>query len=134
MELLTTSQPLAPDAVELPADHAIVLFGATVDLAKRKLLPGLFHLAVSGLLPERYRIVGTSRRALTDDEFRVHARESVGQFGRREAMAEAWDEYEQLLSYAPSDTGDAAALLEAVERAGAEIGGGAERLYYLSVP
>src|SRR5712691_2025652 len=118
----------------VPNDHAIVLFGATGDLAKRKLLPGLFHLAVSGLLPERYRIVGTSRRALTDDEFRALAREAVEEFGRREATAESWDEFEQLLSYASSDTGEAGELAEAVERAEAEIGGDAQRLYYLSVP
>jgi glucose-6-phosphate 1-dehydrogenase len=134
MELMTTPRPLSSDAVEIPGDHVIVLFGATGDLAKRKLLPGLFHLAVSGLLPERYRIVGTSRRALTDDEFRSLARESVEEFGRREATAESWDEFERLLSYASSDTGGAGELIEAVERAEAEIGGDPERLYYLSVP
>jgi glucose-6-phosphate 1-dehydrogenase len=44
-----------------PGSHVIVVFGATGDLARRKLLPGLFHLAAAGLLPERYRIVGTAR-------------------------------------------------------------------------
>ena len=47
-----------------------VLFGATGDLARRELIPGLFHPAVSRLLPERYRIVGTSRKRLSDDEYR----------------------------------------------------------------
>ena len=46
-----------------PDDHVIVMFGATGDLAKRKLLPGLFHLAEVGLMPERYRIVGTAPAA-----------------------------------------------------------------------
>src|SRR6266516_401674 len=134
MELMTTPRPLLPDTVEIPGDHVIVLFGATGDLAKRKLLPGLFHLAVSGLLPERYRIVGTSRRTLTDDEFRTLAREAVEEFGRREAAAESWDDFERLLSYASSDTDAAGELVEAVERAEADIGGDPERLYYLSVP
>ena len=43
-----------------PDDHVIVLFGATGDLAKRKLLPGLFHLHAAGLLPHEYRIIGSS--------------------------------------------------------------------------
>jgi len=47
-------------AIARPHDHVIVLFGATGDLAKRKLLPGLFRLAAAGLLPERYRIIGTA--------------------------------------------------------------------------
>jgi glucose-6-phosphate 1-dehydrogenase len=46
--------------VTRPDDHVIVLFGATGDLAKRKLLPGLFHLARAGLLPDGYRIVGSA--------------------------------------------------------------------------
>ena len=53
---------------EVPPDHVFVLFGATGDLAKRKILPGLFHLAVAGLLPKEYRIIGCSRQqsVLTD--------------------------------------------------------------------
>jgi glucose-6-phosphate 1-dehydrogenase len=47
------ARPLVPD------DHVLVLFGATGDLAKHKLLPRLFHLAVAGMMPERYRIVGS---------------------------------------------------------------------------
>src|SRR3954468_19293220 len=44
-----------------PQDQVIVLFGATGDLAKRKLLPGMFHLAQVGLMPERFRIIGAAR-------------------------------------------------------------------------
>ena len=43
-----------------PEAHVIVLFGATGDLARRKLIPGLFHLGQAGLLPHEYRIVGTT--------------------------------------------------------------------------
>ena len=43
-----------------PDNHVIVLFGATGDLAKRKLLPGLFHLAKSGLLPDSYQVIGSA--------------------------------------------------------------------------
>jgi glucose-6-phosphate 1-dehydrogenase len=43
-----------------PDNHVIVLFGATGDLAKRKLLPGLFHLHAAGLLPRDYRVIGSA--------------------------------------------------------------------------
>jgi glucose-6-phosphate 1-dehydrogenase len=45
-----------------PENHVIVLFGATGDLAKRRLLPGLFRLASADLMPERYQIIGSARR------------------------------------------------------------------------
>jgi glucose-6-phosphate 1-dehydrogenase len=118
----------------MPADHVIVLFGATGDLAARRLLPGLFHLAVSGLLPDGYRIVGTSRRELTDAEFRACARAAIDHNGRHEAMPETWERFERRLSYASSDVGRAEALAAAVARAERELGGDAARLYYLSVP
>ena len=126
------SEGLSPGPV--PNDHVIVLFGATGDLAKRKLLPGLFHLSAAGLLPEQFRIVGTSRRPLTDDEFRAAARKAVDEFGRREATDETWDEFAESLSYAASDVGAAGGLAEAVARAEDEIGGEPGRLFYLSVP
>ena len=65
-----------------PDDHLVVLFGATGDLAKRKLLPGLFRLAQAGLLPPRYRIVGTALDDLDDHAFR-RARPHCGRRVRR---------------------------------------------------
>ena len=56
--------------------YVIVLFGASGDLARRKLLPGMFHLARAGLLPE-YRIVGTSLDVLDTDGFRAFARQAL---------------------------------------------------------
>jgi glucose-6-phosphate 1-dehydrogenase len=111
----------------------LVLFGATGDLARRKLLPGLFHLGEAGLLPERCRIVGVSRDALSTDEFKRFVHGAVDQFGRRPASGESWEEFAGLLSYVDSDAGPAA-LGEAVARAEAEVGADAMRLHYLSVP
>jgi glucose-6-phosphate 1-dehydrogenase len=69
-----------PDPTDIPSNliaplrpHVIVLFGATGDLARRKLLPGLFHLSQAGLLPE-CRIIGTSLDDFDDDGFRDFAR------------------------------------------------------------
>jgi glucose-6-phosphate 1-dehydrogenase len=133
MTVMTEAPARTVDGVPVPGDHLLVLFGATGDLARRKLLPGLFHLGEAGLLPDRYRIVCVSRAALTDDEFRAFAHAAVDEFGRRPADGEAWQEFARLLSYVDSDDG-APALTETVARAEDEIGPEAERLHYLSVP
>src|SRR5260370_9065778 len=66
-----------------PDDHVIVLFGATGDLARRKLLPGLFHLAKAGLMPAKYQIIGSSpaTSALSADDFRQRAKDARRGFG-----------------------------------------------------
>jgi len=78
----TTSRRPARGGIRRPDDHVIVLFGATGDLAKRKLLPGLFHLAAAGLLPRKYRIIGSSpaRFGLSSADFRAHARQAAQDF------------------------------------------------------
>ena len=65
-----------------PDNHVIVLFGATGDLARRKLLPGLFHLHAAGLLPKDYRVIGCAptKYALTDEQFKEHAAEACSDF------------------------------------------------------
>ncbi|HEY3434414.1 MAG TPA: hypothetical protein VGK41_02055, partial [Solirubrobacterales bacterium] len=78
---------------EVPRDQVIVLFGATGDLAKRKLLPGMFHLAQVGLMPARFRIVGTARTSLGDDDFRSLARDSVAGPSRERGDSEAWERF-----------------------------------------
>jgi glucose-6-phosphate 1-dehydrogenase len=133
MTVLTEAPTTTMEGVLVPDDHVLVLFGATGDLSRRKLLPGLFHLAQAGLLPEHYRIVCVSREALTDDEFRAFAHAAIDEFGRRPADGEAWDEFSRLLSYVDSDAG-AAALTEEIARAESEIGPEPNRLHYLSVP
>ena len=64
-----------------------MLFGATGDLAKRKLLPGLFHLFAAGLLPKEFRIIGSSppQFALTDEQFREHAEQACHRLRHHQA-------------------------------------------------
>ena len=78
----------------VPDDHVIVLFGALGDLSTRKLLPGLFHLDRAGLMPARYKIIGTSRKGGSDDEFRRVARRAIG-----EAAGETWERFAHGLSF-----------------------------------
>ena len=80
----TGENPLVEGIERLPVHPtALVIFGATGDLAKRKLLPALYNLAHEGALPERFALVGNARSEMDDDEFREMAIESVREFSRR---------------------------------------------------
>ncbi|WP_320670423.1 glucose-6-phosphate dehydrogenase [Patulibacter defluvii] len=76
--------PLAEGLDQLPPPSStLVIFGATGDLARRKLLPALYNLAHEGSLPERFHLVGVSRGELSDDEYREQVRQAVERFSRR---------------------------------------------------
>jgi glucose-6-phosphate 1-dehydrogenase len=130
-----SSPPVQPDS-QVPDNHVIVLFGATGDLAKRKIIPGLFHLASAGLLPERYRIIGSAPAAfaMSSDAFRAYARDAVERFGTSKPEGVVWDDFGRSLSFAVADPDDCAGLPEAVKDAEAEIGGHVRRLLHLAVP
>jgi len=113
----------------VPEDHIIVLFGALGDLARRKLLPGLFHLDRAGLMPAGYKIIGTSRKGGSDDDFRRVARDAIG-----EAAGDMWERFAQGLSFSAFRAGEPEPLQEAVARAEGELGGEPRRLHYLSIP
>jgi glucose-6-phosphate 1-dehydrogenase len=113
--------------------HVIVLFGATGDLAARKLLPGLLHLSQSGMLPE-FRIIGTSTSELTDEDFRHLARHACDQYATGKISLLQWAGFEQRLSFVPLSAGPDG-LAAAVKAAEASIGGdNVRRLHYLSIP
>ncbi len=112
--------------------HVIILFGATGDLAARKLLPGLLHLAMTGMMPD-YRIVGASTSTLTDEEFRHLARHAVDQYSTDKISLLSWANFEKRLTFCSTSAGPEA-LSEAVASAENEIGGEPRRLHYLSVP
>src|SRR6516165_134161 len=119
-----------------PDNHVIVLFGATGDLAKRKLLPGLFHLHAAGLLPKEYRIIGSSpvQYALTDEQFKEHAQQACDDFCITKPTDPSWPSFAERLSFGAAEPGNTTALEEAVQRAEKEIGGPVRRLYHLAVP
>ena len=119
-------------AVEALPPHVIVLFGATGDLAKRKLLPGLGYLQQSRFTPD-VRIVGTAMDDLSTDEFRALAKSAIDSFGTHKLSAEAWTEFADKLTYVPQGAGPEG-LTSAVKSAEALLGENARRLHYLSVP
>lgn len=112
--------------------QVVVLVGATGDLARRKLLPGLFHLCSAGFIPA-WRIVGCSLDDLDAEGFRRFARAALDEFGSRKVDQAAWEAFAATLDYVPLSAG-APALAEAVARAEAELGTESRRLHYLSVP
>ena len=144
MTIQTTSPPVsAPTQFENPLDvagarmapvppHVIVLFGACGDLSKRKLIPGLLHLAQAGLLPE-CRIVGTSLEDLDRDGFSRLAHDACVEFSRAPMSEDDWVSFAATLSYVPQSAG-ATGLAAAVAAAEAELGADVHRLHYLSVP
>ncbi len=80
----TAENPLVEGLERLPVHPtALVIFGATGDLAHRKLFPALYNLAHEGALPERFELIGVSRSTWSHEEFRAMARESIERFSRR---------------------------------------------------
>jgi glucose-6-phosphate 1-dehydrogenase len=81
--------PLVEGLERLPVRPTVlVIFGATGDLAHRKLLPAIYNLAHDGALPERFELVGVARRDESDDEFRRITSESIERFSRRKPNPE----------------------------------------------
>jgi len=112
--------------------HVVVLFGATGDLARRKLIPGLTRLSLSALAPD-LQIVGTSLADYDDESFRVFARSAVDEFGTHELTDEQWASFAGKLRYVPQSAGPEA-LEKAVSDAERLLGADVDRLHYLSVP
>ena len=112
--------------------QVLVLVGATGDLSRRKLLPGLFHLSQSGFIPD-CRIIGLSLDDMDDNGFREIARQAVAQFSTRKLVEKDRAEFAARLHYVPIKA-SAARLNEAVHQAEQELGGQSRRLHYLSVP
>jgi glucose-6-phosphate 1-dehydrogenase len=121
-----------------PEPCAMVIFGASGDLTKRKLFPALYSLAVRRLLPESFGVLGVARTAETDDEFRERMKDAVQQFGRDEFREDVWQWLAGGMRYVSSDEDEpdqsfdrvAAVLNELDEKRGTA----GNRIYYLAVP
>src|SRR6516162_3361711 len=108
--------------------QVVVLFGATGDLSRRKLLPGLFHLASAGFIPG-CRIIGVSLDDIDAEAFRKIAREALDQFSTRPVSDGAWQEFAECLDYVPLSAGGKA-LRAAVDKAEATCGPETRRVHY----
>ncbi|MEK6660854.1 MAG: glucose-6-phosphate dehydrogenase [candidate division NC10 bacterium] len=130
-----TTQPLRD---QVPDGCALVIFGASGDLTRRKLVPALYALAHDGLLPDRFVAVGLARREKSHQVFRDEMRAAVDQFSRLHPLKpEVWDRLAQGLYYIPASFDDPAGY----ERLGAFLadadrqhGTAGNRVFYLATP
>jgi glucose-6-phosphate 1-dehydrogenase len=112
----------------MSAMGALVIFGATGDLARRMLFPSLYFLDMDGLLPAGLRIVGAARSEHSDEEFRAEVEAAVRQRAGKFFSDEAWATFAERLSYSGGDATDAssyARLKEKLDRTG-------DKIFYLS--
>src|SRR5882757_335387 len=108
--------------------QVVVLVGATGDLARRKLLPGLFHLCCAGFIPG-CRIVGVSLDDIDAEGFRQSTRGAIDEFSTRKVTESDWATFAPILDYVPLAAGPGA-VREAVEKAERSFEGESRRLHY----
>ena len=133
---VTEANPLTAGLERLPVHPTtLVIFGATGDLAKRKLLPALYNLAHEGSLPERFNLIGVSRSEKSHDDFRGEMRESIEAFSRTPANPEVLNALLEHLRYVPGNFDDES-MYEALAKQIAEFDAEADvvfnRVFYLS--
>ncbi len=120
--------------VRVPEPIVVIIFGASGDLTKRKLLPALFHLEQSNLLPEEFSVVGVARRPL-QGEFEKDMREGILQFGGVQEGEKKLDEFMQKVSYFAmnfDDPGGYDKLKTVLEGIDQKQGTKGNRLFYLA--
>src|SRR5439155_2198395 len=120
-----------------PDPCILVIFGASGDLAHRKLFPALYSLAFRRLLPQHFAVVGVSRSQISDDEFRQQMKEAVQQHSRDELRDDAWAALAEGMRYVATDFADEQGedrLAETLTELDGERGTGGNRVYYLATP
>ena len=128
--------PLVEGLERLPVHPTtLVIFGATGDLAKRKLLPAIYNLAHEGALPEQFNLIGVSRSQKSDAEFRTDAAEAITRFSRRAVDGKVRDALLAHIRYV-GGTFDKASVYETLRSAlstfDTEAGQPLNRAFYLS--
>ena len=116
---------------------ALVIFGASGDLARRMLLPALYNLTLDGRLPKGMAVIGFGRTQWNDGEFRRQAREAIKEFSRRPVDSAAFDQFVRTVHYVAGNYDDPAShsrLAEKLERVEGGHHTSGNHLYYLSLP
>lgn len=129
------SAALAIDTTDLPPS-VLVIFGITGDLAKRKVLPALYHLFELGILPDHTYLVGTSRQQVTDDQILDHIRQAVTEAGgtiNEDVLARLHSRF-TMLQLNPIEVADYHRLAEHLQAIEDQAGVCLQRLFYLSIP
>ena len=120
-----------------PEPCTMVIFGASGDLTRRKLMPSLYSLAKQNLLPVGFSIVGSARTRMDDEAFRSRMREAVVQFSEGDLDLDVWEECASSLFYVPTDPRreeSVGALTKLLERLDEERRSAGNRLFYFATP
>ena len=120
-----------------PEPCAVVVFGATGDLTARKLLPALYNLARTRLLPAGFSVVGFARREMTDDQFRAMMKDAVAKFSREPLQEDIWETFSHGLHYVSASFDDIDGyrrLAERLLKQDPSHGAAGNRLFYLATP
>jgi glucose-6-phosphate 1-dehydrogenase len=120
-----------------PDPCILVIFGASGDLTSKKLMPALYALAVRGLLPERFGIVGAARSQETDDDFRERMKQAVQEHARDPFDDQVWSSLAEGMHYVTLDFADDKGedeLRDVLTKLDEERGTGGNRVYYFAVP
>lgn len=114
----------------------MLIFGATGDLTRRKLLPALYRLVQQGLVPNEFAILGTARQEMSDEEFRAAMQAAVTEFGPDDTLDQStWQSFAKRLFYLGGDFNDAglyAKLKTKLEEIDTEYATGGNRVFYLA--
>jgi glucose-6-phosphate 1-dehydrogenase len=128
--------PLTAGLERLPvAPTTLVIFGATGDLARRKLIPALYNLAHEGALPERFHLVGVSRKEKEHEDFRAECEEAIRRFSRRAPREDVLRTLLESVKYVGGTFDDDAVyseLARVLDGFEAEAGEPLNRAFYLS--
>ncbi|OFY58551.1 MAG: glucose-6-phosphate dehydrogenase, partial [Bacteroidetes bacterium RBG_13_46_8] len=118
-------------------NQMLVIFGASGDLTRRKLIPALFALHKQKLLPEAFAIVGAGRADFSDEDFRKKTFEALKESANKDLTRESADEFLRMLHYVSFDTSQPQAyskLKEKIEHTTGEHGTGGNCIFYLATP
>lgn len=124
--------------IERTPDPAVmIIFGASGDLAQRKLIPALYNLALQRLLPPGFTVLGYARTEFSDEAFREHAREGIIEHGDVEFNDEVWESFAEGLFYLAGGYDDSESFDELARRIvelDEERNTHQNRLFYLATP
>src|SRR5579885_1958627 len=121
----------------IPEPCAMVIFGASGDLTRRKLIPALYNLAAEGWLPAGFTVIGCARHESTDDDFRERMKEAIDAFSRRPAQKEVWDAFSRSIFYITADLQDpngSDTLRQRLDEIDQTRGTRGNRVFYLATP
>ncbi len=123
--------------IEVPRPFCLVIFGASGDLTKRKIIPGVYRLFHYGFLPEKFLVLGAARTDMDDNAFRQHMQDAVKEALPDDYSQDVWDKFAERLCYCNIDYAEAntySAIKDKLEPLEKKFRTEGNRVFYLAVP